>query len=284
MILEPLSQQVLHCMLIMNQQIQKTVTYSAGETYKASLAAAISVMNPLTYSDSGQSSFISLMTGGLYKSDVDWIKAMNEGVADYEGDFSKIISGDVNIEALDYNYSLDMAVGFPKDIDGYDYADENGQINRREAASQMSTVWTVELRNDLKFEDGTVINAHTYAYTIKQYLDPLQLNSRANLFYEAQYLPIVNAKAYLEQLSEGNDAVAWENVGVKVLNDYTLELTLSVETAQMQVITGLSGIGLVHQAKYESGFNEAKNNNKLWYCKQPICFIWTIHFKNLGCW
>ena len=47
-----------------------------------------------------------------------------------------------------------------------------------------STSWTFNIREDLKFEDGTPITASTFEYSLKQYLDPEQNNSRSTTFYQ----------------------------------------------------------------------------------------------------
>ena len=51
----------------------------------------------------------------LYSTEVDWDKAIEEGVADYYGDFSKILAAEYSIEALDYRNIKVGAAKYPVD-------------------------------------------------------------------------------------------------------------------------------------------------------------------------
>lgn len=47
-------------------------------------------------------------------------------------------------------------------------------------------VFEIKLNPDMKWEDGTVINADTYIYSMKALLDPAMRNYRANLYYDGE--------------------------------------------------------------------------------------------------
>lgn len=47
-------------------------------------------------------------------------------------------------------------------------------------------VYELKLNPDMKWEDGTPINADTYIYSMKQLLNPDMLNYRANLYYDGE--------------------------------------------------------------------------------------------------
>src|SRR5690606_2529717 len=69
----------------------KAVNYSKGETYYSSITADASlILNPLTYQYAHESDMISNLATSLYATEVDWDKAIADGVDDYVGEFSKI--------------------------------------------------------------------------------------------------------------------------------------------------------------------------------------------------
>src|SRR5690554_1221253 len=214
------------------------VDWTEGETYRSSITKqARMILNPLTYENSLESDLIANLATSLYATEVDWGLAMQQGVADFPGDFSKIEAGEFSVEALDYHYVLVGAAGFPLNADGDDLLDENGNYDRNAATTRTSTEWTYRLRDDIKFQDGTSVTAHTYAYTLKQYLDPVQNNYRANTMYRTKAnkngVPILNAFEYFSQSvlvlddegkpvedEEGNHVyepaeVPWESVGIE---------------------------------------------------------------------
>ena len=83
--------------------------------------------------------------------------------------------------------------------------------------------WHIPIRRDAKWHNGEAINAHTFEYSYKMLLDPLLVNGMSSFMFAGQ-IDIVNGRAYFEQLREGNSPVAWADVGIKAINDYTLEL------------------------------------------------------------
>lgn len=61
--------------------------------------------------------------------------------------------------------------------------------------------WKITLRDDLKWDDGTVITAADFEYSMQQLLDPAFMNFRANTYYDT--LMIKNSKVYFFQNQEG---------------------------------------------------------------------------------
>lgn len=67
--------------------------------------------------------------------------------------------------------------------------------------------WKITLRNDLKWDDGTAIDAGDFVYSMKQQLDPAFMNMRGNTYYDT--LRIHNSRGYFFQNQEGTyDSVA----------------------------------------------------------------------------
>lgn len=61
--------------------------------------------------------------------------------------------------------------------------------------------WKITLRNDLKWDDGTSIDAGDFVYSMKQQLDPAFMNFRANTYYDT--LRIKRSRAYFFKNQEG---------------------------------------------------------------------------------
>ncbi|WP_427339473.1 peptide ABC transporter substrate-binding protein [Caloranaerobacter sp. DY30410] len=113
------------------------------------------------------------------------------------------------------------------------------------------TVWTVKLRDNIKWDDGTPINAHSYVYSYKMLLDPKLKNHRANVFFGE--VTIKNAKKYWEGKAK------WEEVGIKALDDYTLQFELEFPVPEMDfylLFTDGGATSPVHEKLYEAGMNE----------------------------
>ncbi|WIF88262.1 ABC transporter substrate-binding protein [Acholeplasma laidlawii] len=137
-------------------------------------------LNPYSESLATASELFDYVTDSLYTGDYDWAKAIEEGTATKVGDFT-------NAASLPYARVPRMAAGEPVDVKGD------------------GTVWEITLRTDLKFQDGTPINANTFDYSWRQLLDPDQLNVRASNLYDASNLPLVNAEDYTKQKSQKSD-------------------------------------------------------------------------------
>lgn len=78
-----------------------------------------------------------------------------------------------------------------------------------------ATVFTFKLRKEAKFSDGSPITARDYEWTIKRSLDPASGSKYAQSLY-----PIKNAKEF-----NRGDVKDRDSVGVKALDDYTLQIT-----------------------------------------------------------
>ena len=115
-----------------------------------------------------------------------------------------------NEKGTGYIWIDDLAVGDPVQIDDYN--------------------WKIRLRQDATFQDGTPITADTWIYTWQQMLDPkLNLNMAYSL-YEISWptVAIAGAENYFFQGASGYPSeVTWDEVGIKKVNDYTIQITLT---------------------------------------------------------
>lgn len=254
------------------------VNWSAEETYRSSITKqARMILNPLTYENSLEDSLISNMVTPMFSTEVDWDQAIAKGVADAPGDFSKIKAGEFSVEALDYHYILVGAAEYPRNRDGDQMLDENGNYDRIAANTNTSDQWTYKLRDDLVFQDGTPVNAHTFIYTIQQYLSKEQNNYRANIMYKTEEnengYPIVNAYEFFTQTKAVLDpdtgqpirdeegkiiyepaTVTWEEVGLKIIDDHSFQVTFFEPVTQSTAI-GFGNVNLIHPEKYAASLN-----------------------------
>lgn len=184
----------------------KAHNYTKGETYKLGFAELKTepILNPLVYTYSLESSLLDLLSTNLYGTDVNWEKAVKEGLASKPGDFSKI--NETNIGRLERMHVKYGAASWPTavggDNDGKDGTAE-GIYDENLAKEVFSKVVRFKLREDIKWETGEPVTAEDYVFSYLQYIDPLQLNPRSSNFYPSHDresgTKIKNARGYYLQ-------------------------------------------------------------------------------------
>ena len=115
--------------------------------------------------------------------------------------------------------------------------------------------WNIPLRKEACWANGDPINADTVVYSFKMLLDPLLVNQMAD-FLADYNIKVLNAKAYNQQGTE--NTVAWEDVGVKKIDDYTVQIITDGEYTQTQVCSQFTNraTAVVYEPLYEAGMNE----------------------------
>lgn len=201
-----------------NEDTTVYADWNLGSVYR-SHSPAVHQMNPYLDLPVAVNAFYDYLTTPLYHSDFDWDLAIADGLATEVGDFT-------NSTVLPTTYVPFAAQSLPKSMDSD------------------GLVWNITLRSDLKFEDGTPINAETYHYSWQQLLSANFKFPNANYLFDANHLPLVNAKAYYEQF----EAVSWSEVGFEVLDTYTFRITLTQKLTAYDVASRLSTAvtGVVH--------------------------------------
>jgi len=77
-------------MLIGEPLNSSTIEWSDAETYVTTMVRPDRIIiNPLEYRWSHEDDFIDMLVTPIYTTEVDWAKAISEGIADYPGDFLK---------------------------------------------------------------------------------------------------------------------------------------------------------------------------------------------------
>lgn len=143
---------------------QETATY----TYDVNLSEFPTLWNPHTYTTNTSSSVMDYIVDSLYAFDY------NED----ETGFALVPS---------------MATEDPIDIT----ADYVGKYGIEEGDT--GRVYKFILRDDLAWEDGTVINAHSFVESAQRLLNPKAQNFRADSLYSGGTVTIVGAEDYLKQ-------------------------------------------------------------------------------------
>ena len=139
----------------------KTYTYS---TYTS---VSPSNWNELTYQDNNDTQIMSYIGSNLFEFDFKF---------DANGE---IVPGDFEVE-----YSFATAL---EDVSADFGHEENSGM-----------AWKITIRDDGKWDDGTAITAADFEYTMKEQLNPLFKNYRADSFYNSSTV-IVNAFNYVFQ-------------------------------------------------------------------------------------
>ncbi len=156
-------------------------TEPATYTYDVNLTEFPTLWNPHTYTTSTSSSIMGYISDSLYAFDY------NED----ETGFALVPS---------------MAAEEPIDIT----ADYIGQYGIEEG--DFNQVYKIVLRQDLAWEDGTPINAHSYVESAKRLLNPVAKNFRADGMYTGSIV-IYNAENYLKQGGYGYGNMISANYG-----------------------------------------------------------------------
>ncbi len=139
-------------------------------------------------------------------------------------------------------------------------------------SSEDGKVWTVKLRDGLHWtNDGTPINADTYIYSMKMLLDPKLVNANAGYLFES--CVVVNAREYFQGKCE------WEDVGIKKIDDLTLEFTLEYPASELDFNTTIGAlIWPVKEDVYESCMNADRTSTTYATTLEttPSCGTWTV--------
>ncbi len=114
-------------------------------------------------------------------------------------------------------------------------------------------VYTFYLRQDARWSNGDLHNAHDYVWSWWRALQPALGN-----LYAYMYFPIANAKAYYD--GEIND---FSQVGVKALDDYVLQVTLTEPIPYFLQLLDHYSTYPVHRATVEK-FGTADQRGTRW--------------------
>lgn len=165
-------------------------------TYNSFTSVMPSNWNELTYADNNDMQIMNYIQGSFFTYDYDF------GGHKYNAD------GSVNADAIVVGSFVTEYDAVTKIEDVTSTVDAKwGYTAEQKAAGGYA--WKMTLRNDLKWDDGTKIDAHSFEYSMKEMLNPDFMNSRANTYYDT--LRVKKSRAYFNK----NLAVIYSKIGDK---------------------------------------------------------------------
>jgi len=106
-------------------------------------------------------------------------------------------------------------------------------------------VWHIKIREGCKFVNGDPVTVDDVVHTYKMLLDPNQVNLSAGMITNSDKFMVEGASDY------NAGKIEWEEVGIKKIDDNTLEFTLSKPSSQLNVSI-CCGVGMiVHKGMYD---------------------------------
>lgn len=159
----------------------------------------------------------------VYKTSAQEPKHLDHGADIYNG-----FNGELIWEGL---YRNDWVTGQPIPTMAKSYK-----------VSEDAKTWTFTLWNDFKWTDGKPVTAHDYEYAIKRNVDPNIPNVYANFMY------LIKGARDFNQKKPG---ATRDQVGVKALDDYTLEIQLEKPVGYFLLVAGFPTFRPVRQDLYE---------------------------------
>ena len=145
-------------------------------TYNTYVSLSPSNWNELTYQDNNDTEVMSWIGSSFFTYDFKY----DDNGEILPGEFQMKYGAATNLE--DISAVVDPKWNVPEGATGYAYR--------------------ITLREDLRWENGDRITAHDFVYTMKQQLDPLFQNYRADSFYNGSTI-LINAESYVKQGQKG---------------------------------------------------------------------------------
>ncbi len=143
-----------------------------------------------------------------------------------------------------YEIIPEMAAGMPIDVTNEIKA-TNPEFGIPESATA-GYAYRIALNQAAKWEDGTVINADTYVYSMKRLLDPQLLNYRASDYYTGA-IEIAGAEAY----ATGKDS-DFTKVGLFKTGEYEITIVLAKALSKFDLVYSLTDNFIVYEELYET--------------------------------
>lgn len=123
------------------------------------------------------------------------------------------------------------------------------------------TLWEIKIRENAYWENGDHITIDDFIYSIQMVLDPVLLTRRASQV-SSEFITIVNASDYYLQGTTGVE-VPWDDVGIKKIDDYTVQIEITNFATANDVKTQFSTkyTSLVHKPTFEACFSADRTTN-----------------------
>lgn len=171
-------------------QSKKLTDTVIDHTYRDYTSTVPSLWNELQSTDANNDQIMSYLSSGFFGYEF-----LFAGDKKYNDD------GSINAAGIipgKFETKFDAVVGL-EDATAQ-YGEEWGLTAKQIEAGQY--IWRLTLRNDLAWDDGTAIFAKDFVYSMKEQLNPLFQNARADSYY-VNAVKIQNARNYFYQGREG---------------------------------------------------------------------------------
>lgn len=154
-------------------------------TYRTYTPVMPSNWNELTYEDNNDTQILQYLTSSFFEYDYAFDETKGgKFKSDGRVNADAIVSGGFSV-----NYSAATKL---EDVTSSVDAKWNYTAEQK---SEGGYAWKITLRSDLKWDDGTAIDATDFVYSMQQQLDPAFFNMRASTYYNN--IVIKNARNYL---------------------------------------------------------------------------------------
>lgn len=130
-----------------------------------------------------------------------------------------------------------------------------------------ATVWTFKLNKNDKFSDGTPVTAKDFVYAWNRIVNPATINTSTG---KADPSVIGYHLGYVKGYDDVVNGKATEMSGVKAVDDYTLEVTLSQPFADFEYVVAHPALGPVPQKYVEEGVKVGSSETTVPYGDAPI--------------
>lgn len=229
-------------------------------TYNLASSNISTSWNPASYQTEDQGVPLDYITTGFYTF------VFNDSLHS-QAEFLEYCGADASNVAKDFEgYTVipEMAAAFPVDVTVDYKGDAKWGIP---ADATAGFAYKIALNPNAKWENGTPITAEDYIYSMKQYLDPLQLNYRAKEYYSGNFA-LVGAESYakgapqntyttLEQLGDKASDYAGQQLYIDVGELWSMEGALSADGKTMN-----KWMPINDDVKYrDPGVEEGKNGD-----------------------
>lgn len=171
-------------------QNKKLIDTVVDHTYNDYTSTVPSLWNELQSTDNNNSQIMNYIMSGFFQYEF-----LFEGDKKYNDD------GSINAAGIipgKFETKFDAVIGL-EDATAQ-YGSEWGLTAKQIEGGKY--IWRLTLRNDLAWDDGTSIFAEDFVYSMKEQLNPLFQNARADEYY-VNAVKLHNARDYFYQGSEG---------------------------------------------------------------------------------
>ncbi len=198
--------------------------------------------------------------------------ALAEESADGSSVFRTLYSGEVTtLNYLTTGNTNDQEIG-ANTIDTLTEYDSDGNILPSLATDwtydEDALTWTFTLREDQYWIDSDAniiadVTAQDFVDSMKYVLTPEYASSTASILFGV----IANAEEYYNGLAGEGDEIDFEEVGVKAIDDYTLQYTLANEVPYfLSMLTYVTFMPAYGPQLEEEGANFATSADTMYYC------------------